>query len=416
MEENLDEDKLYWVWLSLVFPASDKGNRVVRDFGPPAEFYKLSAEGMARLGFLTQTHIRSAKRTSLDHAKQVVEDCHRLKIGIVTYADPEYPERLRNIYAPPMVLYTLGDISGLDDEAVITMVGTRRESEYSNSICGWLAKGLSEAGAVIVSGCAVGNDSSALVGAMQGGGRTIGVLPVGLDVNYPKESRALKRQMLKRGGALISELPPGTPCEKGVFPKRNRIMAGLALGVVVTHAPLRSGSLITANYALENGRDVFCVPPYSIFDPQYFGVVEYLRQGATPVFAPEDVLGCYLERFSGKLDCSKITGNYVWKKQEDGSRERLKVPKPAPVPAPFVSAPEERQRIKEEANRKFADLASSFDENQLLVYNSLEGEPQYLDDLLARTSLSVGVLLSTLTELEILGVVRVFPGSRYGFA
>ncbi len=415
------KDKLYWIWLSLIFPyGSNKPYRIITEFGPPEDFFRLSMEGMGRLGFFTLHDLESAKAKKIEDAQKIVDECGRLGIEIVTFEDERYPQRLREIYAPPMVLYTLGDISGLDEEPVIAMVGTRRETEYSNSVTGWLAKGLAEAGAVVVSGCAVGLDAAAHVGAIQGGGRTIGVLGCGLDVDYPYQNRKLKLKILEKG-ALISELPPGTEPNRGVFPVRNRILAGLSLGVVVTHAPERSGSLITADHALDNGRDVFCVPPYSIFDPGFFGVVKYLRQGATPVFSPEDILAPYLTQFPDKLKPKRITGDYVpslsAEKGKPAPRVRSvsKISDSKEKKAPADNA-EKTVLFRQKWEEQNSDFFSSFDENQLLVYNNLESEPKFVDELAALTKLPVGVLFSVLTEFEIAGLVRSYSGQRYGLS
>lgn len=403
------DERLDWIWLSLLFnPGSNGPKRVLETVGSPKAFREMEPEERRKLGFLRKQTLEGAERLSLARAELIADRCRELGIRIVTMGDPEYPERLKSIYGPPAVLYTLGELSGLDEEAVLAVVGTRNETDYSNSVTGWLCKGLAEAGAVVVSGCALGCDTSAMVGALQGGGRVIGVLGCGMDVDYPKGSGKLKRRILRQGGALITELPPESPVRGKYFPTRNRILAGLSIGVLVTQAPQRSGALITADHALENGRDVFCVPPYSIFDPAYYGVVEYLRQGAIPVFSPDDVIGQYTGQFPEKLDPSRISGDYVKQKREDGRQERISRPKPEPAPPepPPVRTREELDQLNREA-------VAGFDETQRLVYTNLEPEPCYVNELAERTGLGIGRVLSVLTELELEGVAESVGGSRY---
>lgn len=226
--------------------------------------------------WVNQAETARIMRHSLERSEFILKECGRLKIRVVSLEDPLYPDRLKNIYAAPPVLYVYGDLSGMDDNVVLGVVGTRHPTEYGKTVTDELCYQLAAAGAVIVSGCAVGIDAHAHMGALKAGGRTVGVLGCGLDVDYPAENKGLKRGILKYGGALISELPPGTTVSRKYFPTRNRLISGLSLGVVVTEAPVRSGSLITLNLALEQGRDVFCVPPHDICNPLYQGVVKPL--------------------------------------------------------------------------------------------------------------------------------------------
>lgn len=405
----MPDDKLDWIWLSILFsPGSSMPRQILEAVGSPGAFRRMSPEERRELGFLGKRDLEGAGRVGLERAELIAERCEQLKLRVVTMGDPEYPERLKSIYGPPPVLYVLGDLSGLDEEAVIAVVGTRRETDYSNSVTGWLCKGLAEAGMVVVSGCANGCDTTAMVGALQGGGRVLGVLGCGMDVDYPKGSGRLKRQVLHQGGALITELPPKTEVWGRYFPTRNRILAGLSVGVLVTQAPQRSGALITADHALENGRDVFCVPPYSIFDPAYYGVVEYLRQGAIPVFSPDDIVGQYTEQFPEKLDPARISGDYV-KQKQDGSRTE-RVSRPKPEPAPPVPRPVQTREELDERNR---EIVAGFHEAQRLVYTNLDLQPCYVNELAERTGLGMGQILAILTELEILGVAQSQGGSRY---
>ena len=173
--------------------------------------------------------------------------------------DADYPVRLRNIFEPPSLLYVKGQLPVIDEEVAVAMVGTRKASPYGVEAAEKIAYGLSRQGAVVISGAAAGVDSASHRGALRAGGKTIAVLGNGLDVVYPAENEWLYRD-IAASGALISEYPPGTAAESWHFPVRNRIISGLSLATVVVEAPEKSGALITANTALEQGRDVFAVP------------------------------------------------------------------------------------------------------------------------------------------------------------
>lgn len=415
------DDIRYWVWLSTVFSyGSDKPDEILRRFESPKEFFSMSAEDMSKLGFLSDKDIKQIKGVSIARADKIIKDCERLSIDIVPMNDERYPNRLKLIYGPPVVLYVKGDISGIDDEVVITVVGTRNATDYSAYTTEYLSYQIASANGIIVSGCAVGIDACAHRGALKAKGRTIAVLGCGLDVDYPQENRDLKEEILRNGGALISELPPKTAAAPWVFPIRNRIMAGLALGVLVTHAPERSGSLITVEHAIEQGKDVFCVPPYSIFDSKFFGVIKYLRDGAIPVFSDEDILREYFATHSHKLDVSKVKGDIIAKKQTIGKQEKIKeqrLPEREEPKAPQKKAREIPTESEEETRKKIEeenkDYIISFDDRKKTVYNKLTSAPKHIDELCLETGLTAGVLSSILTEFEIMGVALSSGGKRY---
>lgn len=406
---DINNEKLYWVWLSLIFPAgSDKPNEILMSVESPVEFYNMAAEEMNKFCFLTEKDVKQIKTVSLERAQLVIDRCEQFKIDIVTYQDELYPAKLKLIYGPPIVLYVQGNIEGINDEVCITIVGTRKCTDYTAYATEFMAYHLVKAGAIIISGCAVGIDSCAHRGALKAGGRTIGVLACGHDIDYPFESHDMKREMLENG-ALISELPPGTTVTPKIFPVRNRLMAGLALGVFVTHAPERSGSLITVEHAIEQGKDVFCLPPHNIFDAQYAGVIKYIRDGATPVFSAKDILIEYYGSHSHKLNVDKIIGNYLHQKQMENRPQKEKPTKKEPQEQPVLKPEISEQEIRE----KNKDLQNELTEEQKFVYDNLTNEPMFIDEISSRCQMDVGVVLSVLTELEIIGVAGSFSGRRY---
>lgn len=206
---------------------------------------------------------------------------------VLTINHADYPISLKHIPSPPQKLFVEGDIACLS-QPCLAIVGTRKPSHYAQKLTEKWAKVFSEAGLVIVSGLALGIDGAAHRGALQGKAKTIAVLGCGVDIDYPKQHRELKRAIIDQGGCVISEYPPGTPPLSTYFPKRNRIISGLSDGVVVMEAALRSGSLVTARLAVEQGKEVMAVPG-SIHNPMTQGCHWLIREGATLVASVEDI-------------------------------------------------------------------------------------------------------------------------------
>src|SRR5712691_10644013 len=213
----------------------------------------------------------------------------QLNIRALTLLDDEYPLRLTQVADPPPVLFVRGRLQPADTQAV-ALVGTRRATSYGHAVAERLSRELAAAGVTVVSGLAKGVDTTAHRAAVQAGGRTIAVLGNGLDQVYPPENTNLARQIVESGaGAVLSEFAPGVPPDAVNFPRRNRIISGLSAATVIVEAGERSGALITADFALEQGREVFAVPG-SIFSPMSIGPNELIKQGATPVTSAQDVL------------------------------------------------------------------------------------------------------------------------------
>ncbi len=403
----------YWVWLSQCFlPGSDKPNQLLQDFGSPEEFYHEGRTALSNIDYLTDSERSKIERTSLERAEFILNECKRLGIQVITLESALYPKHLKNIFAAPLVLYVKGSLEGLDEVPLITVVGTRTASDYGKRVTGNISFELARAGAVIVSGCAVGIDGYAHLGALKAGGRTIAVLGCGLDVDYPKVHRELKQQILKKNGALISELPPGTETTPTIFPIRNRILAGLSLGTLVTEAPMKSGALITIQHALEQGRDIFCVPPSDIYSPSCSGVIRYLRDGAVPVFCAKDVILEYLSLYPQTIDVSRLLDSYAGmvqspkmmrrEKEVDKSKKQLS------------SSSSERKEKDEEDISKKPEPPASLTENEKKIYHCLEFKPKVVDEIATISGMEMKDVLAVLTTLEVKGYIFSVSGSRYG--
>lgn len=290
----------------------------------------------------------------------ILEGARLLGLTVLAACDPGFPALLRAIPDPPPVLYVRGS---LDEAASVAVVGSRRATPYGLAAAERLAFDLAQEGITIVSGLARGIDSAAHKAALDGGGRTVAVLGCGADVTYPPEHRRLAEAVATRG-ALVSEFPPGTPPLPGHFPRRNRLISGLALGVVVVEGAGDSGALVTVDYALDQGREVFAVPG-SIFSPRSAAPHRLLRQGACMVESAGDILT--------ELGL--------------GSSVRSGPGEPCAVAVPSGGV-----------------------EGAALLLALLEGGPLRLDELAEQASLSAAAVGALVTMLELRGLIRILPG------
>ncbi|MBQ3404260.1 MAG: DNA-processing protein DprA [Oscillospiraceae bacterium] len=291
----------YWVWLSALrgIKTGDK-LRLAEELGGPEAVFFAREEQLRSVGWLSDGAVEALSRKELSGAAKAVDDSYALGHRILTIQDALYPLRLKNIYDPPLVLYIWGRLPSVDDEVAVAVVGTRKCTPYGRNAAQRTAWQISKGGGLIVSGLATGIDTAAALGALRADGRVIGVSGRGLDAAYPRENLSLYEDCAATG-AVISEYPPGTNPERWRFPERNRIMAGLSLGVLVVEAPQKSGALITARLAAEEGRDVFVIPG-NVDSRACEGSNELIREGATMILSGEDILEEYRARYPHRLN------------------------------------------------------------------------------------------------------------------
>ena len=384
----------YWLWLTEL-PGLTNQTRLalLRHFPTPEDVYYADPEEVLLTEGITREQAKLLEDKDCSGADRILADCQRLDLDLLTIQDAGYPNRLRNIYDPPCLLYVRGRLPAFDDEASIAVVGTRDCTPYGVSCAEKLGYGLAAGGAVVVSGLARGVDSAALRGALRAGGTVTAVLGNGLDVVYPPENQYLYEDVAA-AGALISEYPPGTPPEAKHFPVRNRIMSGLCLGTLVVEAPARSGALITAGTALEQGRDVFAIPG-PIDAPASVGCNRLIRDGAGLVSDAWDILGEYEPRFPDKL-------------RREGARE-----------TPAVLGYQARQKTEPKPVPPSVSLSHndySLTDDQICLLRALTEEPMLVDDLIELTDIPTRRVLSALTVLEIEHLVTQHSGKRYARA
>ncbi|MBR4318766.1 MAG: DNA-processing protein DprA, partial [Oscillospiraceae bacterium] len=245
--------------------------------------------------YMSPAQKKRAKQYSLEDVQKILDYCEKNQIGLMTWYSEYYPEQLKNIYNPPVLFFYRGNPAFLKNENMLTIVGTRHPSEYSLYAAKRLCSELAAESFTLVSGFALGLDTAAHEAALEQSKPTIAVLGCGIDQNYPKGSRMMKEKIAETG-LILTEYFPGMPPRGSHFPIRNRILAGLGEAVLVTEAKENSGCLITANYACEQGKPVFCIPPSDIYNQRYTGQIKLIREGAVPVFGKEDLQSILLKQ------------------------------------------------------------------------------------------------------------------------
>lgn len=357
----LDEDLAAWLALSLT-PGlgSDAARRLLSEFGDPQRVLGANRTELAR--HVPDTVTAAIKRGPAEDALPRVRAWLEDPVNrIVTLADTEYPRQLLQIPDPPLLLYAKGRVDLLNRPA-LAVVGSRNATAQGLANAESFARTLSDAGFAIVSGLALGIDAAAHRGGLAGGSSSIAVVGTGLDIVYPARNRALAHDLAERG-LLISEFPLGTAAVPSNFPRRNRLISGLAQGCLVVEAAAASGSLITARSAAEQGREVFAIPG-SIHSSLSKGCHALIKQGAKLVESANDIL------------------------------EELRMPAPATSePGPQAS--------------------STADDASALLLTALGYDPCDLDTLAARSGLNAAEISALLTELEISGAVAALPGGKF---
>ena len=335
-------------------------------FGTPQAVFSASEDELLSVAGVGRGLLQRLRTPpSLAEAEQLLQQCMEAGIDILWAEHVRYPRLLKEIPDPPLVLFMRGELQP-QDELAVAIVGTRHASTYGLKMAERLAAGLARAGVTIISGLARGIDAAAHRGALAAGGRTIAVLGNGVERIYPPEHTALAEEILEQG-AILSEAPPKSPPHGGMFPQRNRIISGMAVGVIIVEAGETSGALITARHATEQNREVFAVPGRAD-TPNARGCNKLLRDGAKWVESPEDVL------------------------EELGPLVR-------PVPRPDGSTV-----------RHPVELTLSPLEQQILQF--VHEEPTAIDEVIARTGLAVSQVLATLSVLEMRRLIRRVGGTN----
>ena len=290
MKQEKDKKELYWIWSSKIPEVGPiLWKRLLEEFSDMETIFASSSKDLEKVkGIGRKTAEKIGDPKYKQHLEKQVEELKKRKIKVIGITDSDYPEKLKSIYDPPICLYVRGN-SKLLQEKSIAMVGSRNPSNTGKKVARKLAYDLAKLHIHVVSGMARGIDAESHIGCLLGQGKTIAVLGSGIDVIYPKENRVIYQEILKRGGTIVSEYGMGIPPNPYYFPARNRIISGLSDGVVVVEAAEKSGSLITADFALDQGKEVFAVPG-DLDKITTKGTNQLLKEGAKLVTNVEDLL------------------------------------------------------------------------------------------------------------------------------
>lgn len=412
---------VHWIWFAHRPGLTDRMKlALLQHFQDPEELYFADSDALHLVEELTPEAKASLQDKNLTNAEEILEICGKKQIHLLTIRDAGYPARLKNIADPPVLLYYKGTLPDFDGNPVIGVVGTRKASAYGLTTAKRMGYQIGSCGGIVVSGMAKGIDAMAMAGAMTAGETVVGVLGCGADIVYPPANEALFRDT-EAHGCILSEFAPGTPPIHYHFPRRNRIISGLSCGVLVVEAPEKSGALITARQALDQGRDVFVVPG-NIDVPSFAGSNQMLRDGAIAVFSGWDVVSEYQALYPDKIRKSRNFNLQTAYPDEvrlasEGEKKVAKV-------AQKVRLPEEKEAGPEKSHKKVIDKAASspyIDVNDTLpklsadesaVVAALKRGERLVDDVIAETGMTTGKLLALLTMLELKGVIRRLPGKR----
>lgn len=371
----------YWVWLTLAIGVNNpKQKRIYETYDSIVDFYSGGIYEWRLSGIFSEKDICSLLNTKLSDAEKVINKCKKLNYDIVCIDDTSYPQKLRNIDVPPCVLYVWGELPDIDNRLSIAMVGTRNATQYGVMASHILSSSLAKLGVIIVSGGALGIDSASHTGVLEANGTTICVLGCGIDYRYLM-SNAPMRKNIASTGAVISEYPPGTSPFPGNFPVRNRIISGLCDGVIVVEADEKSGSLITVNHALEQGREVFAVMG-NINSRYSTGTNKMIKDGATPVTSYIDVI--------------EMFPNYKIVTEDEVTTE-LSAQNNSEI---------NKEPVKHKENLDISETAE-------LIYKCIGNEPIHIDQIVIKTGLPVSKVLQSLTELELFSLISCQQGRLY---
>lgn len=411
-----------------------RSHKILEIYDDIAEFYDDCKNKCIKKGLrLTVNELRFLYETNLSDIQFVMQKYDKFRAQYITIEDELYPQQLRNIDNPPLVLFVVGDITHLEEELLITVVGTRKESLYGRRACELLCSELCVSGFSIVSGLANGGDTTAHLTALRCGARTYGFLACGLDVDYPYGKASLKNAIFKNG-AVITEFLPGEAAYGKNFHIRNRLMSGISVGTLVIESPRRSGTLITAHCAANQGKDVFAVPA-GIFWINSAGIIELIQNGAKPVKDALDIIEEYLCRYPEKI---KIPDNKINLNQIYEVNKRLGL---TDENSPQAIGLDDYEKVRKEAKKelkqagkqaadskkvqdekpgininsvydKLSERKLDKDENIIKITEQLKNSSHTADELSQLTGISTSQILICATKMELAGVIKKHPGNR----
>ena len=390
----------YWIWYAQRSVSDRCKRELLEHFRDAEEIYTASEQGLRQVPDITEEALQTLLDKDLTEARRVDNLCRRTHISLLTFTDDRYPARLRNLPDAPVVLYYQGKLPDWNNTPVIGIVGTRRSTSYGNELAASMSAQIAQCGGMVVSGGAKGIDTVALENALAVGGTVVAVLAGGLDRPYPAVNIPLFRRMCLTG-CLLSEYAPGVASNSWHFPLRNRIISGISDGLLVVEAPAKSGALITARHALEQGRDVFSVPG-SITSPTSEGTNALLREGARAALSGWDVIKEYETQYPDKI-------------------RRYTAPGKTEQPAPKVA---QKPKLPDPADKKSIDklekstysgahtACAALTEQEKTLVGCIAAGGSLMDDVIAQSGINAAEAKKILTKLALRKVLVLHPGGR----
>lgn len=408
----------YWIWLQQTVGRGALLEDMLEAFPEgPEQIFCASVTERRISGVFTPGMLQKMEKTGLEVSYRILECCAKVGADPLSPDDRDYPDLLRELPDRPAVLYMKGDTRLINESLPFSIVGTRSATRTSQHIAMDLSSTLTKSGMLIVSGGALGIDSAAHIGAMNAGGCTVCVLGSAIGSDYLKRNESL-RKCIARHGVLMSELAPGLELNRGDFPKRNRLISGMSCGTLVVEAAIKSGSLNTAKWAMNQGKEVFAVPgePGAAFQ----GSNELLRDGAVPVQCARDIWDTLLD-----IPMESALYQYYFRHlnakvpMEDLERQVTRLSGSGPVSVDdFLQRETERAECRERDARMSLHRRPAGDElseHARNVYACFTGAALSLQDLQQKTDLSGNILMEAVSELEIYGYLQVQPDRTYNF-
>ena len=390
----------YWLWYAQKNITSYQKRMLLEHFRDPEELYDAQEKTLQRIEGVTAEICEALMDKDLSQARLLMRHCARAHIQVLTFTDERYPERLRSLHDAPVVLYYQGMLPDWNNIPVIGIVGTRQSTSYGNKLAADMSAQIAACGGMVISGGAKGIDTIALESAMAAGGTTVAVLAGGLDKYYPASNTPLFRRMCNTG-CLITEYPPDTPSNSWHFPIRNRIISGISNGLLVVEAPAKSGALITARHAMEQGRDVFSVPG-SVTMPTCEGTNALLQEGARAVLSGWDVMKEYEALYPDRVCCQ----NTAQRKKNSVLQVAQTVTYPGSVDKkPIDNVPKGAYSVEHTA--KF-----TLTEQEQALVACVGREGGLMDEIIAASGLQAAEANKLLTRLALKKVLVLHPGGR----
>lgn len=398
----MSENLRYWLWMQKALGEAAHIKVILEDFSGAKELYNSNILEWRMSPSLTAGQVNKLEQTDINSVDEIIYTCEKNGWSIIDFDDARYPKRLKEIYNPPCVLYVDGELPDIDSLATIGIVGTRKASEYAVKVTHIMSRGITECGALVISGGALGVDTAAHKGALTAGGKTIAVLGCGLGTSYLNENKPL-RDVIRSNGALVTEYPPFTKASRITFPMRNRIISGLSVGVLVVEAGVKSGSLITADFALEQGRDVFAIAS-SVLSVDFAGTNKLIDDGAIVATRPAQIVSYYCDKYN-TLDITRARN--VDELLADDSDKSANI-HPCSDKLSFDNVDENREKRLQNEKKSFGltgDIKT--------VYQCLNDCFLHIDTIIEQTSLTSSSVMASITQLEIMGLAESASGKRY---